>query len=527
MARLIAPLTDQEVPASIARDQELVDALTGSQPVDPDLSSIAALDSSTAGALVTDGAGWVRKTYAQLKTALGLVKADVGLANVDNTSDANKPVSILQEARFAVLEDTIYDVRNSGAVLNGVTDDTAAIQSALTTSGLAFVPEGVARIDGTLKIGIRQSLFLHPKAELRRVAAAVSTDPIVQFDANYGRLLGNGLLVTEKASPLGILHFGPLLSTTSRNVLWCHSDVRVAGLKAIGNVGIRFNSTTSGTGFGTYVNRADGLVSTVGTAVLMVAEANANEVNIDTYQILQYVYHCDDVVEFAILGGFVHNSADVTVLKFNNATYASVVGLRAEPGGNAKPYEFTGCTGCYVQMANNTALAGSDNDTTGSNTFILREKIQWDGLSPHAVEIHPNRFPAENTGWNNTQANSASFSGATNSSGGAVDALIGWDVQMRRGTWRIDLCHFSGTNRGIYTVEIANVTEGGTVGSFTTLTAIDGYEAAGTHKRSSVLGLAIATSGRKRLRLRMATKNASSSSFIGSFEHLAMIRTGA
>jgi hypothetical protein len=37
-------------------------------------------------------------TFATFKTALALVKADVGLGNVDNTADANKPVSTLQQA---------------------------------------------------------------------------------------------------------------------------------------------------------------------------------------------------------------------------------------------------------------------------------------------------------------------------------------------------------------------------------------------------------------------------------------------
>lgn len=60
------------------------------QPLDGDTTAIAALDSSTSGAIASDGAGWIKKTYAQLKTALGLVKADVGLGNVDNTSDATK-----------------------------------------------------------------------------------------------------------------------------------------------------------------------------------------------------------------------------------------------------------------------------------------------------------------------------------------------------------------------------------------------------------------------------------------------------
>jgi hypothetical protein len=40
-------------------------------------------------------------TAAQAKTLLALVKADVGLANVDNTSDANKPVSTAQAAAIA------------------------------------------------------------------------------------------------------------------------------------------------------------------------------------------------------------------------------------------------------------------------------------------------------------------------------------------------------------------------------------------------------------------------------------------
>lgn len=47
-----------------------------------------------------------------LKTALTLVKADVGLANVDNTSDANKPVSTAQQAALD-LKASISDVLNT------------------------------------------------------------------------------------------------------------------------------------------------------------------------------------------------------------------------------------------------------------------------------------------------------------------------------------------------------------------------------------------------------------------------------
>jgi len=74
------------------------------QPVNTNLTTIGGLDSATAGALVTDGAGWFRKTYAQLKTALALVKADVGLGSVDNTADTAKPVSTLQATADGVVQ---------------------------------------------------------------------------------------------------------------------------------------------------------------------------------------------------------------------------------------------------------------------------------------------------------------------------------------------------------------------------------------------------------------------------------------
>ena len=54
------------------------------QPRDPDLTAIAALDSSTSGAIASDGAGWIKKTYSQFKTALSLVASDVGLGSVTN-----------------------------------------------------------------------------------------------------------------------------------------------------------------------------------------------------------------------------------------------------------------------------------------------------------------------------------------------------------------------------------------------------------------------------------------------------------
>jgi hypothetical protein len=64
----------------------------GGQTQDDDLDDIAALNSLTPSVIVSEGAGWVQKTYAQLKTLLALVAADVGLGsvvNLDTSTTAN------------------------------------------------------------------------------------------------------------------------------------------------------------------------------------------------------------------------------------------------------------------------------------------------------------------------------------------------------------------------------------------------------------------------------------------------------
>lgn len=88
--------SDANKPVSTAQQT----ALDGKQSLDADLTAIAALDSATSGAIASDGAGWVKKTYAQFKTALGLVKADVGLSNV--TDDAQMKRSDGDIASFSV-----------------------------------------------------------------------------------------------------------------------------------------------------------------------------------------------------------------------------------------------------------------------------------------------------------------------------------------------------------------------------------------------------------------------------------------
>lgn len=78
-------------------------ALSGKQPLDTDLTTIAALSPTNDDVLQRKAGAWTNRTPAQLKTDLTLTKADVGLGSVDNTDDASKPVSTAQAAADAAV----------------------------------------------------------------------------------------------------------------------------------------------------------------------------------------------------------------------------------------------------------------------------------------------------------------------------------------------------------------------------------------------------------------------------------------
>jgi hypothetical protein len=68
----------------------LTAALAAKQTLDSDLTTIAGLTPTTDNVIQSVASAWASRTPAQLKTTLALAKGDVGLGNVDNTSDATK-----------------------------------------------------------------------------------------------------------------------------------------------------------------------------------------------------------------------------------------------------------------------------------------------------------------------------------------------------------------------------------------------------------------------------------------------------
>lgn len=78
-------------------ENQLVSLDQSKQNANADLDAIVSLVPSNDDVLQRKSGGWVNRSIAQLKTDLSLTKSDVGLDEADNTSDADKPVSTLQQ----------------------------------------------------------------------------------------------------------------------------------------------------------------------------------------------------------------------------------------------------------------------------------------------------------------------------------------------------------------------------------------------------------------------------------------------
>jgi microcystin-dependent protein len=120
-----------------------------------------------------------------------------------------------------------------------------------------------------------------------------------------------------------------------------------------------------------------------------------------------------------------------------------------------------------------------------------------------------------NLNWNTR----TSFVGGTLTyvnSTGAQNAYMEWKVPLSAGTWTFAMNYYNGSDRGIYTLTIDG---GGSLGT------IDGYFASSNGAYSTIAGIAVTSNTNALVRLTMATKNASSSSYSAYFINATMQRT--
>jgi hypothetical protein len=122
-------------------------ALTGKQAADPDLTAIAGLAPADNDLLQRKSGAWTSRTPAQVKTDLSLAKADVGLGNVNNTSDAGKPIST---AAQTALDSKAQEAEFFADFPNGVGDQKVDVYFTTPNSFGGFIDVTIAGMYGNV-----------------------------------------------------------------------------------------------------------------------------------------------------------------------------------------------------------------------------------------------------------------------------------------------------------------------------------------------------------------------------------------
>ncbi len=136
-----------------------------------------------------------------------LTQSDVGLSNVDNTADADKPISTATQTAINTINtslagkvdegDLVFNVTDYGAVGNGTTDDTAAINAAITaagpTKGVVYFPPGTYRVatwTGTAGTISHRAITPLPGITLRGASRAASIIKVGNNVGDYFTVIG-------------------------------------------------------------------------------------------------------------------------------------------------------------------------------------------------------------------------------------------------------------------------------------------------------------------------------------------------
>lgn len=135
---------------------------------------------------------------------------------------------------------------------------------------------------------------------------------------------------------------------------------------------------------------------------------------------------------------------------------------------------------------------------------------------PWLIEVNPFLTPATQTNWSELLKDDSQLMNGYLRSTGAQNAEIGWDVLLSAGTWTFSLLAIGVSDGGIATVSL----DGNSIGTIDTYSKEVAYNLLKT-----ITGATVATTGKKRLLLKMATKNASSTAYRCDISAVGLRRT--
>lgn len=139
-----------------------------------------------------------------------------------------------------------------------------------------------------------------------------------------------------------------------------------------------------------------------------------------------------------------------------------------------------------------------------------------DSLLPWLVDIDVFMTPISQVNWNTLVVDTTAIHQGEIQSTGVQNAEINWDVVLGAGTWTLELMYVRGSAGGIFTVTVGAVSAG----------TVDSYNASlAPNIRTALTAIATPTTGKYRVKLKMATKNGSSSNYFGTLQHVQLRRT--
>jgi hypothetical protein len=137
--------------ATVAAALDTLDA--GKQDLAADLTAIAALAPADNDVLQRKAGAWTNRTPAQVKADLALAKGDVGLGNVDNTADADKPISTAAQAALDGKQDLDADLTAIAALAPADSDVMQRKAGAWTNRTPAHLKADLALARGDVGLG--------------------------------------------------------------------------------------------------------------------------------------------------------------------------------------------------------------------------------------------------------------------------------------------------------------------------------------------------------------------------------------
>lgn len=208
-----------------------------------------------------------------------------------------------------------------------------------------------------------------------------------------------------------------------------------------------------------------------------------------------------------VVNGLASGTNDANRLLGNTATGTySVAGVRLQAAASG--------TVSNTVLRNNVGVVSVSSNATGTDYDIAGP--EW------LIDVDVLMTSSSATNWNSNTIDTAAFYNGRKGSTGAQNAEVNYDVVLSAGTWTIEVMHFTFTDAGIMSVQLDDG-----AGVFAEVGTIDTYSAALTRNvRTSITGVAVtATARKRRLKLKMTDKNASSTNYAGYIQHVQLRRT--